>query len=187
VAYIDGKPDFRVIGPDKIATALKRKVCWICGQPLGVHLTFVIGPMCAVNRVISEPPSHHECAEYAAKTCPFLTKPRMRRNEKNIPEEAQDAVGIHIDRNPGVTCLWTTRTFRPFRVGRGVLFKLGEPERTEWYAQGRAATRDEVIHATQTGLPLLINEAKKEGPKAILALEYMYKQAMHLWPAEAAQ
>jgi len=40
VAWIDGLPDFRVIGPDKMVQAVNRKLCWVCGQPLGVHKAF---------------------------------------------------------------------------------------------------------------------------------------------------
>src|SRR5258708_39459955 len=77
VAWVDGVPDFRVIGPDKIVQAVKRNLCWLCGQPKGIHHAFVIGPMCAINRTISEPSSHLECAQFAAVACPFLANPRM--------------------------------------------------------------------------------------------------------------
>src|SRR5262245_17927108 len=83
VATIKGEPDFRVIGPDKIARAVRADLCWLCGQTLGRFKAFVGGPMCAVNRTSAEPPSHRECAEYAVRACPFLTRPRMRRNEKD--------------------------------------------------------------------------------------------------------
>ena len=50
VAWLDGKADFRVIGPDKLAQAVKRSLCWTCGQPLGQYNAFLIGPMCAITR-----------------------------------------------------------------------------------------------------------------------------------------
>jgi hypothetical protein len=50
-----GTPDFRVIDTPKIGIAIRQKRCWVCGGFLGRHLAFVIGPMCAINRVISEP------------------------------------------------------------------------------------------------------------------------------------
>lgn len=51
VAWIDGKPDFRVIGPAKLPKAVKEGRCWICGDKItGPTVAFVIGPMCAVNR-----------------------------------------------------------------------------------------------------------------------------------------
>src|SRR5437764_29347 len=77
VAWIDGKPDFRVVDQRKMAIAVSEKRCWVCGDFLGRYMAFVIGPMCAVNRVSSEPPSHRECAEFSVRACPFLTKPKV--------------------------------------------------------------------------------------------------------------
>jgi hypothetical protein len=77
VPWIDGKPEFRGMVGEKLGIALRHKRCWICGQPLGKYLTFSIGPMCAVNRNIAEPPSHLSCAEYSVRACPFLSNPRM--------------------------------------------------------------------------------------------------------------
>ena len=69
----DGVPDFRVFDAGKLRLAIKARRCWVCGGQLGVHLAFVIGPMCSINRVISEPPSHRECAVFSATACPFLS------------------------------------------------------------------------------------------------------------------
>src|SRR5215467_7036859 len=80
VSFIDGKPDFRVVDGRYVLEAIKRRLCWLCGETLGRYMSFVIGPMCAVNRVSSEPPSHFECAQFAVQACPFLTQPRRPRN-----------------------------------------------------------------------------------------------------------
>src|SRR5262252_8544983 len=88
----DGTPDFRCIGVGKWERAIKHKRCWVCGEPLGVNMTFVIGPMCAVNRVTSEPGNHLQCAEFAARNCPFLVKPRMQY------QPADDLGGKQADR-----------------------------------------------------------------------------------------
>lgn len=183
VAFIDGAPDFRVIAPGKIGTAHRRKCCWLCGQPLGQYLAFTIGPMGAVNRISAEPPSHHACAQYAAAACPFLTKPNMRRNEADMPEEAQEAPGTMIKRNPGVVALWITRKYQLMRAGDGVLFKVGDPERVEWYAEGRPATRAEVEASIASGYPLLEREAAQEGTEAMAALSACLGRAQALLPA----
>lgn len=183
VAHYNGDWDFRVIGPGKVESAVKRKLCWLCGQPLGVNMVYVIGPMCSVNRVSAEPPSHLDCAEYAVRACPFLTKPAMRRNEKDMPAEGQEPAGIMIKRNPGVSVLWITRTFRPFRSGNGVLFDVGEPERVLWFSQGRTATREEVMASISSGLPLLEAEAMKEGPEAMEELARCFERSQSLLPA----
>src|SRR4029077_20531487 len=101
-----GPPDFRVTDSRRFAAAIKQHLCWVCGESLGRHQVFVIGPMCVVNRVTSEPPNHRDCAEFAVKACPFLTQPRMRRNVKNLPDESELPAGFHIDRIPGATCLY---------------------------------------------------------------------------------
>src|SRR4051794_7295681 len=108
---------------EKLALAHNQKRCWVCGEPLGAFKTFVIGPMCAINRTSAEPPSHRECAEFSARTCPFLTKPRMRRNEKALPEE-RTCLGFMIERNPGVTLLWITKKYTPFKAPGDVLFEI---------------------------------------------------------------
>ncbi len=181
VALVDGEYDFRVADPDKVVQAIKRKLCWLCGQPLGVHFTFVIGPMCAVNRVSSEPPCHLECAEYAARACPFLTKPKMRRNEVDLPENIRET-NIMIKRNPGVCALWTTRSYTLTR-SNGVLFKVGEPEHIEWFCEGRKATRAEIDESIRTGLPILEKMAEEDGPEAEQLLARQLRVAEALLPA----
>lgn len=165
VAWIDGKPDFRVIGTDRLATAIRFNRCWICGEERGRFGSFVIGPMCAVNRTSAEPPSHRDCAIYAAITCPFLTRPSMRRREAGMPVGTCPAAGTGIKRNPGVALVWTTRDWKWFEVGNGVLCQLGDPTETLWYAEGRSATRAEVDESIETGLPLLREECDREEPR----------------------
>jgi hypothetical protein len=182
----EGVPDFRVADPRKLIKAVKQNLCWICGEPLGKHRVFTIGPMCSINRTISEPPQHRECAEFSVQACPFLSNPRMRRNAKDIPEQHQEAAGIHIARNPGVMCLWETKQYHPFRThtgNDGILFRLGDPERVDWWAHGRPATREEVLASINSGLPLLEEIAKQEGPTALAALYEARDRVMPLVPA----
>lgn len=190
----EGEPDFRVADQDKMARAVNlrkfgHRLCWVCGGAMGKHLAFVIGPMCAINRTISEPPSHFECAEFSAKACPFLSKPRMRRNDKDMPEKIVEAAGNAILRNPGVACVWITRSYRIERAhgGRpGSLFALGDPERVLWFCEGRDATRAEVLASINSGFPLLEEVARREGNGAEEALKEYRERAMVLLPAEAA-
>lgn len=181
VAWIDGQADFRIIGRDKIATAVKRKLCWVCGEPLGRNFAMTLGPMCAINRTISEPPSHRECAIYSARACPFLSNPRMRRNEVAM-EGYVKAAGNGIARNPGATCIWVTRGYRPFRAPGGVLFTFDDPIEVHWFAEGREASRPEVEASIVSGLPLLEQDAAAEGPAAIAALRRMTSEAMRYLP-----
>jgi hypothetical protein len=182
VAFIDGKPDFRVIAPGKIEAAYHKKQCWICGEKLGKHLAFVIGPMCAITRTTSEPPSHRECAEFAARTCPFLTRPAMKYNHKNLPNDYQKPAGIFLTRNPGVTCLWISKSYKPFNADGAVLFTVGEPEEVYWYAEGRPATYKEVLRSINGGLPSLEEVARPDGEEAMQELRRMTEITMKMIP-----
>jgi hypothetical protein len=148
---------------------------------MGVHQVHVIGPMCVVNHVTSEPANHRECAEYAAKVCPFLTRPRQKRDMKNLPEDTVVA-GMPITRNPGAVCLYETKTVKPFRAGEGILFQLGDPVAIDWWANGRKATRAEVQDSIDSGYPLLMEQAKRDGPEAVSQLSRMKDAAMNLLP-----
>lgn len=158
-----GTPDFRVITPQRIVDAVRFSRCWICGGTMGRHASFVTGPMCGVNRTNGEPPSHLDCANFAAQACPFLVRPTMRRRENDLPEGSRDAAGVMIRRNPGVCLVWTTKHWRPFKVENGILFQMGDPTTVTFWCEGRPATRDEVMHSVETGLPLLGAEADKDG------------------------
>jgi hypothetical protein len=109
----------------------------------------------------------------------------MRRNEVGLPEEL-DVAGTMIKRNPGATALWTTRSYKLFRAegGPGVLFTVGDPEKVEWYAEGRRAKREEIIYSIDTGLPILAREASKDGPEAVVQLKDQVNDAMGYIPQE---
>lgn len=180
-----GVPDFRVADSRKLRLALASPRCWVCGGIMGKHRIFVIGPMCVVNRVTSEPPNHRACAEFSAKACPFLTKPRMRRNAKDTPEAAQDPAGFFIERNPGVVCLYETSYYKPFKPqagGQGILFRLGMPTQVSWWAEGRRATRAEVQHSIDSGYPILEAMAKQEGSEAVAELTAQRAHAEQYFP-----
>jgi hypothetical protein len=184
VAFIDGVPDFRVIRRRGIQDALRLKLCWVCGEPMGAWSAFVIGPMCAVNRTSAEPPSHRDCGIYSATHCPFLVTPSMQRRERGIPEDRVEPAGIMLKRNPGVALVWITRKWSTFRApDGGILFDIGEPAQVEWFAEGRLATGEEVRMSIGSGLPILRGMAEEDGPKAVDALEAMTARAMTLVPA----
>lgn len=171
-------PDFRVVDTRKFKRAVKERRCWLCGQPLGVHLAFVIGPMCAINRINSEPPSHRECAEFGIRACPFLSRPRMRRNEVDLPPEMIPAAGHHLPHNPGAMCLWMTKSYRLERTQHGndgVLFELGDPTELAWFVEGRLAAGEEVKAAIRKGLPQLTALAARQ-PGGVEALDWQVRR-----------
>jgi hypothetical protein len=187
VAKVGDEYDFRVVAGGKLAQAVKRHLCWLCGQPIGRLRASVIGPMCAVTRVTSEPPCHPLCAHYAVRACPFLANPRARRNDvKALPEERQEGAGLPIDRNPGVAVIWQSladgKPFQPPLGNPGILFDLPRPHRVEWWAHGREATREECETSLASGLPALAKVAAQDGREALMELAAQLHRARQLLP-----
>lgn len=172
VDWINGEPEFRAADGRKFERAIRERLCWVCGEVIGRYVTFVLGPMCGVNRVSAEPPCHLECAQYSAINCPFLSKPRMeRRQPEQIEAMGGISAGIAILRNPGVTLLWSCRDFKIVGDGNGgILFSIGDPTSMEWYREGRKATRAEIDESVRTGLPRLQELADSQSPEAVKAL-----------------
>jgi hypothetical protein len=153
-----GVRDFRVASAERFAEAYRGGLCYVCGGRRGTFSAFTIGPMCAVNRISSEPPAHRDCAIYSARVCPFLSNPLMRR--RPVGEGFVQPAGEMLLRNPGVALVWMTRWFRVVRPPQGmgqdgILFDLGEPTEALWFAQGRPATRAEVVASIESGMPAL--------------------------------
>ena len=194
VAWVDGLPDFRVVKPAAVPAALALQICWVCGVKFQrqEHRAFTIGPMCAVNRTSAEPPAHAECGVWSALNCPFLTRPGMVRRDRHLPEGTAEPAGIMLARNPGAVAVWVTRynawsTWRarggPSGSQPGVLFDIGPPEWVEWYAQGRTATRAEVLASLRSGLPALREIAEQDGEAGLDLLSEALGAAMKLVPA----
>jgi hypothetical protein len=186
VKWIDGKPEFRMMDRSKFFRAIKEKLCWVCGQRLGVYLCFVAGPMCGINRTSSEPPSHVECAYWSARNCPFLSNPDAVRREDEVTIQARENVaGIGLMRNPGVTMLWTTRNYETIKVDNGYLITMGEPDKVKWLRCGKPATREHVLESIESGLPNLEALARQqEGGMEALA---RYRQRFEKWVPTRSQ
>lgn len=185
-----GEPDFRVADTLFMVEAVNRGLCWVCGEALGVYRCYVIGPMCAVNRTTSEPPCHRDCAIYSVQRCPFLSRPRMRRNAKDMPEHGPPA-GLGLGRNPGMAVVWIEkRKAQPYRVEAdatrnitaGYLFQLGDPVEVQWWAYGKPATREEAIEALDRGAPAIRDVAIAEG--AVDVFDRMLAKARTYLPAQ---
>lgn len=186
VPWIGGKPEFRAADSGKRAAAVTQKKCWVCGDSLGRFMSFVLGPMCGINRTSAEPPSHLECATWSARNCPFLKNSgRKRREDETINAEVlrNESDGFALARNPGVVLVWTTRHYQIFRDGKGGwLIRVGEPEHVEWYAEGKPARREQIIASVDSGLPALMDMARDEGPQAVGALALMKSRLEELYP-----
>lgn len=172
VQWMNGRPDFRVVDIQFWQLAVRRKLCWLCGGHLGKRMWFVAGPMCTITRTSSEPPSHRGCAIFAVKNCPFLTKPLAKRNDRDLPPEHRNPGGVMLERNPGVSAVWETRSYDIFRDPEGnPLLRMGEPDALSFWREGRLATREETLESIDTGLPALFDIATQQGPAAVRELQ----------------
>jgi hypothetical protein len=176
VPKLNGVPEFRGMDVDKFARAVRERRCWVCGDRRGVYVAFVVGPMCGINRISSEPPSHLACARWSARNCPFLSNPRMVRREDEVSNNlrlAEDSAGTALARNPGVALLWITRQFEIIKdpLKKGYLFQMGEPYAIEFWCEKRLATREEIDASITGGLPSLEAVARAEGGLEALARE----------------
>jgi hypothetical protein len=187
VPIVDGQPEFRCMDVQKFHLAVRLGLCWVCGGYLGTHRTFITGPMCLISGTNAEPPSHWVCATYAARNCPFLSKPQMVRRENDLPENMEGAAGIPILRNPGVTAVATMKSYLLFHDDAGkplIEMKLDTLEHVEWFREGRPATRAEVQHSVATGLEILMPFAERDGPRAIAEVNERLVKFAKLLPAE---
>jgi len=178
----EGTPDFRVVHPGTIAKCHHEGICWVCGAPLGSYKTFVVGPMCALKRTCSEPPSHLDCADFSARACPFLINPKEKRRETRMPDAWHKPAGDAIGCTPRIALVWTVKRYQAFRVNSDVVFDIGWPEHVRWYTEGRLATRAEVLASIDSGLPLLYENAKANGQSGADDIQRRYDACMPLVP-----
>lgn len=192
VAWIDGKPEFRMADPRKQQRCIQNSLCWVCGQLLAEpELAFIIGPMCGINRISSEPPAHMECAEWSVRGCPFMAKPQMERREHEMIAAAGNiGGGVIIARNPGVMLIWGTYNFKIINApnkegGSGPLWQVGDPSSLSFWREGRAATRAEMIESIESGLPLLLNAGRtaQENAECEPEIRRQLAEFMKLLPA----
>ncbi|MBL8772024.1 MAG: hypothetical protein JNK30_11645 [Phenylobacterium sp.] len=184
-AWIDGKPDHRVVDRARLGPAVLKDLCWICGEPLAGDRAYVMGPTSAFNRVTTEPASHWDCGCFAASACPFLTRPRMRRSHKGLEAAEVTPPGGMAEHNPGVCVVWATPAFRPtlHRDGKTRLYEIGDPTRVAWFREGRPATRAEVIEALDEVIDTYRPRVAAAGPAAAEQLARYTDRVLALAPA----
>jgi hypothetical protein len=71
-----GEPNFRVMHEPRRVECFKKNWCHLCGRNLGAGpYCFIGGPKCVAQGAFIDGPMHRDCAEYAARVCPFLSSP----------------------------------------------------------------------------------------------------------------
>lgn len=160
VSNLDGKRDFRAVNPEHLASCIRDNVCWICGQRLEALKVFVMGPLPAIQGITNEPPSHVECAEFAARACPFLLLPKAQRRPIDLPNVQELPRASKY--NPGVFCLYMVKGYVHQQRPKGIIFQTGRAARVDWYTEGRPATRSEVLAAINSSLPAIGRSGNEE-------------------------
>lgn len=85
--YTD-EPDFRVLDVRRQLQCIKDRLCSMCGEPLGKYIAFIGGPRSRDGHAFFDPGMHRECAEYASKVCPFIS--RENASYREITEEERE-------------------------------------------------------------------------------------------------
>ena len=68
----DGDPDFRVTDQQRWVNCVTQGLCGLCGSKLMYWQAFIGGEKCKETHLFFDPAMHVECAEFAAKACPFI-------------------------------------------------------------------------------------------------------------------
>lgn len=164
-----GEHDFRLSDPEKFYACIRDNRCWICGEVLGKFRTFAVGPITVITRSSGEPPSHWDCAHFAMQACPFLALPKAQRRTTGLEGKPQAMGGTMLLHNPGVMALWVTHSYRIAQdTNGGILLRMGEPERVQYYAEGKPATRQQVLAALEIGLPKLRESVRNTAEDALV-------------------
>lgn len=76
----EGRAFFTINDEEKHQRAIRSELCPICGERLGRWRWFTGGPRSAFDPrgAYIDLPAHHECAQFALVTCPWLALPRYR-------------------------------------------------------------------------------------------------------------
>lgn len=65
-------PDFKAIDHGRVFEVLTDRLCGVCGQSLAESFAVIGGEKSIASRTFTDPPMHKECAQYAARACPYL-------------------------------------------------------------------------------------------------------------------
>jgi hypothetical protein len=110
VKWIDGKPDFRVVDPEKWDRCVGEKLCSICGYRLG-EISFIVGgPETGARHLFFDPPMHKKCAEFSARVCPYVSGKDRKFSDRPIPAGHTNLDDIQSREASPVLFLFKVRT-----------------------------------------------------------------------------
>ncbi|GLH30150.1 hypothetical protein WSS15_28000 [Acetobacter pasteurianus] len=144
------KPNLTVMNRDFFGTALRNKLCWICGQKMGRFASFVGGPKSTASKCFVEPPMHRDCAEFAMQVCPYLVTGNNERKNKLTPleEKQHRSAGTDPD-NPIIFGMSISNDWH-FISGENCFFLKNVAE-VIWWKHGKLASSKEAEKAVLEG------------------------------------
>jgi hypothetical protein len=129
----DGRPRFDLSSrPKRFERAMREHRCWTCGDHLGTTVCFLTEPHWVVQGLSGEPPSHSDCAAYAATHCPYFVGPQAP-----------------------LLCLWMCRRYATVKSAAGPLVKISGATQIDWFCAGKPARRAQIVAAFAATMPKL--------------------------------
>lgn len=133
------KVDFRVTDPTRRTECIYKRLCGICGEPLGYWLYLIGGEQTIKHRLFSDPPMHEECARFSMLACPFLNNPGYKVSDV-LPKMPTMTDALQIAERPKRMGLYITRSYDAAQVKMGdgsihpVLYcHPAKPKSIEWF------------------------------------------------------
>ena len=126
-AWLNGKPDFRTLDPDKTIHSVLKTLCAICGRRLGERSYFIGGERSKASHLFTDPPMHKDCAEFATQTCPFVSGKKLDYSDRPTNPQTtkvQEMVSTQRPAQMFILSAWTKKT-RLARSGDSVLIQAG--------------------------------------------------------------
>ena len=115
---------------DRVQQCVRGKLCAICGRRLGEFAYFIGGPRTRENHIFADPAMHERCAEFASRTCPFVSGNKHGYSDR--PVGGKDVVTVRVDKmvashRPATMYILKTRTKQITAgiVGESLLIQAG--------------------------------------------------------------
>jgi hypothetical protein len=136
--WIDGKPDFRVVDPEKIERCVNEKLCAICGVRLGEFCWFIGGELCKANGLFVDPAMHEHCTEFSTRACAFLSGKKPEYSNRPVDETVVRVEHMAVATRPKQMYLFKSRTkkFRFVQLDGSVFIQSGPWSRVTELEQG---------------------------------------------------
>jgi hypothetical protein len=174
----DGTGHFTILDDDRKRECLERRLCAMCGLPMGVEIAF-LGDVVSLEPggFWIEPPVHERCAEIAAAgLCPFVSRERVPRRppEDDVaivgmgPDELAD-VGRSIPKRP-----WVMAITESYTVGLALthahtttmVYQAGPIVRVRRYAWDTGGKLAEVLPTPTRAVQVVRNQPRRRPPRS---------------------